>query len=131
VVLVDSSVWIDYFNGASNWQVERLDHLLSRDFIIIGDLILTEILQGFTSDRDFKLAHDHLSLFKKVNLVNFSIAIKSAENYRNLRKKGITVRKTIDCLIATYCIENSISLLHNDKDFNPFSRHLMLKIIKC
>jgi len=129
LILVDSSVWIDYFNGNSTEAVEYLEVALGKEDLIIGDLILTEVLQGFKSDKDFDTAKDLLTSFDVHNLLNEDIAIKSADNFRILRKKGLTVRKTIDVIIATYCIEHHISLLHADKDFTPFANHLGLRIL--
>ena len=117
MILVDTSVWIDYFNGRKNHQTDKLDELLSIEQIIMGDIILTEILQGFRKDSDFDKAKKALDSLKCYSISNKKTAIKSAEYFRALRKKGITVRKTTDMLIATFCIENSIPLFHNDKDF--------------
>jgi len=129
MILVDSSVWIDYFNGKLTQSSEFLDAILGVENIIMGDLIIAEVLQGFRSDNDFKKAKSLLLAFDVHQLLNETIAIKSAENFRLLRKKGITVRKTIDSIIATYCIENQISLLHSDKDFLPFSQYLGLHLL--
>jgi len=128
MILVDSSVWIDYFNGKENSQTDFLDQSLGRQLVSTGDLILAEVLQGFKSKRDFEVA---LSLFEKLvfhQIGGKEIAIKVAENHRLLRKKGITVRKTIDLFIATYCIENDLRLLHNDRDFDSCVKYLELKI---
>ena len=95
---------------------------------MVGDLILAEVLQGFRNDSDYKTARSLLEDFELVAISSVDISIKSADNYRLLRKKGLTVRKTIDCLIATYCIENKISLLHSDRDFDAFVKHLGLKL---
>ncbi|MCX4026539.1 PIN domain nuclease [Endozoicomonas sp. SM1973] len=127
MVLVDTSVWIDYFNGKETAHTDRLDSLLSTDIVVIGDLILAEILQGFREDKSFKKAKELLTTLDVCSICSPELAIKSAQNYRVLRKKGITVRKTIDCIIATYCIENSIPLLYSDKDFEGFKSHLKLK----
>ncbi len=128
MILVDSSVWIDYFNGNPSPSSEYLDAALGIENIIMGDLIMAEILQGFKSDNDFKKAKQLLSSFEMHEMLNESIAIQSAENFRILRKKGITVRKTIDTIIATYCIENQISLLQSDRDFLPFAKYLGLHL---
>ena len=125
--LVDSSVWIDYFNGRFTAQTEALDVSLGRDLIVVGDLMLGEVLQGFRSDRHYRKARGLLLSFDVVNLLNTPIALKSAQNYRKLRRKGATVRKTTDCIIATWCIENGLPLLHCDKDFEPFHDHLGLE----
>jgi predicted nucleic acid-binding protein len=129
MILVDSSVWIDYFKGAYNWQVEMLDMLLQQKPIIMGDLILAEVLQGFRSDKDFKLAKKFLSDLPFRTVGGYTVALQSASHYRYLRKKGVTVRKTIDLIIATFCIIENITLLHNDQDFEPMVTHLPLKTI--
>lgn len=129
MVLVDSSVWIDYFStDRSTPQTEHLEQLVSTTPIVVGDLILAEVLQGFRNDSDYKIAKALLENFEMVAISSVEIAIKSADNYRLLRKKGLAVRKTIDCLIATYCIENKIALLHSDRDFDAFVKHMGLKL---
>ncbi|GAB6269573.1 MAG: PIN domain nuclease [Smithella sp.] len=130
MILVDSSVWIDYFNGNKTSQTNWLDSSLGNTPIIIGDLILTEVLQGFQSDKDFKTASDLLLRIPFMPMVGYDIALESATNYRLLRKKGITVRKTIDVIIGTFCIHYQLSLLHDDRDFDPIVKLLGLKIIK-
>jgi len=127
-LLVDSTVWIDYFNGVITAKTEYLDSAVGSELILVGDLILAEVLQGFRLQKDFVAARDRLVKFPLVNIVGSSIALKSAENYRQLRSQGITVRKTIDCLIATYCIENNLMLLHSDRDFDHFAAHLGLPV---
>lgn len=129
MILVDSSVWIAYFNGASIPQIDMLDDLLGQEPVAIGDLILTEVLQGFRLDKDYNTAKDLLTSLEVFQLLGTDIAVKSADNFRFLRKNGITVRKTIDVIIATFCIENNFSLLHWDRDFEPFSTHLGLSSI--
>lgn len=129
MILVDSSVLIDYFNGADTWSSKVLDNLLGNEIVAIGDYIMTEVLQGFRSEGDFRKAKNILREFPCYNLLGTDLAVKSAENYRKLRKKGVTVRKTIDVVIATFCIENNFSLLHSDRDFKPFEEHLGLKVI--
>ena len=129
MILVDSSVWVDYFNGATSPQTDQLDRLLGREPVLVGDLILTEVLQGFNDDRDFLTARRLLTSLTVVEIGGPEIAIASAENYRSLRKRGITVRKTIDTIIATRCIESGYDLLHSDRDFEPFAKHLGLKIV--
>ena len=129
MIFVDSSVLIDYFSGKNNWQVEKLDEILGNEIIVLGDYILVEVLQGFKKDKDFKTAKNVLSSFPCINILGEEIAVKSAINYRTLRKKGITIRKTIDAIISTFCIENDLLLLHNDKDFLPFEKHLGLKSV--
>ena len=127
MILVDSSVWIDYFKGKKTPAAEKLDSLLGLDLVAIGDLMLIEVLQGFRADNDFRRARELLLSLTVLNMLDTDIALQSAANFRKLRKKGITVRKTIDAIIATYCIENRIALLHSDKDFRPFHMHLKLK----
>ena len=127
MIVVDSSVWIDYFTGKNSPEVNRLESLLGEEPVAIGDLMLTEVLQGFKSDRDFRKAKALLLSLTVVNMLDTPIALKSAESFRTLRKRGITVRKTIDCIIATWCIENGLALLQSDKDFQPFQEHLGLK----
>ncbi|MBW1759042.1 MAG: PIN domain nuclease [Deltaproteobacteria bacterium] len=129
MIFVDSSVWIDYFNGRQSWQTNRLDNLLPNVPIIIGDLILTEILQGFRSDDDFETVKSYLSAFPFREMGSYPVAVQSAQNYRILRKKGITVRKTIDVIIGTFCILEGLLLLHDDRDFNPMVSHLSLKVL--
>ena len=129
MILVDTSVWVDYFNGFQNWQTDYLHDALGRERVVMGDLILMEVLQGFRSQRDYLAAKEHLSVLECHSLCNLELAIEGAEHYRSLRAKGITVRKTIDVLIGTWCIANSISLLHNDRDFDPMVEHLALPVI--
>lgn len=128
MILVDSSVWIDYFRGAHTTQTTHLDALLDNEPILIGDLILTEVLQGFTADTDFNTAKRLLDVLDVVPLAGKSICEQAALNFRILRKKGVSVRKTIDTIIATCCIENGYALLHNDRDFDTFEKHLGLKV---
>jgi len=130
MIFVDSTVIIDYLNGIDNWQVEKLDSILGKEVVVIGDFILTEVLQGFKSDSDYQKAKLILNEFPILNILGEEIAIKSADNFRFLRKNGITIRKTIDVIIATFCIENNLELLHNDHDFEPFVELLNLKTVK-
>ena len=129
MILVDSSVWIDYFRGASNAPTERLDDLLSREPLAIGDLILTEVLQGFSDEKAFNKARNLLTSLTVIQLGGQEIAIQAARNFRALRSLGVTVRKTIDTIIATRCIASRYSLLHNDRDFHPFVDHLGLRVV--
>jgi predicted nucleic acid-binding protein len=128
VILVDSSVWIDYFRSDATPQVALLDSLLGRTPLAVGDLIAAEVLQGVRDQREFKLVKKTLEAFEHIDLVGYDLAVKASENYRALRAKGITIRKTIDTLIATRCIEDGLTLLHADRDFLPFSEHLGLKV---
>ena len=126
MILVDSSVWIDYFNGIDNEQTDRLNETLGIKPVAVGDLILTEVLQGFRVDKDYVTAK---SLFEELiifDLVGKDMAIKSAENFRTLRKKGITIRKPVDVIIASFCIEKDLPLLFSDRDFTPFVQNLGL-----
>ena len=127
MILVDSSVWIDYFRGTQTPQTEKLDGLLSNEPIAVGDLILTEVLQGFGSERDFNEAKRLLTSLLVVELGGRDIAIQAARNFRILRAQGVTIRKTIDTVIATRCIESGFTLLHSDRDFDPFVQHLGLR----
>ena len=129
MILVDTSVWIDYFNGIETIETNHLDHILGQEPILVGDIILAEVLQGFRTDQDFETARKLLSTFQTVSILNPESAIRSAINYRALRKMGITVRKTIDCFIATFCIDTGSRLLHSDRDFEPFETHLGLAVI--
>ena len=129
MMVVDSSVWIDYFNGKITKQTDLLHSLLGNELIVVGDLILTEVLQGFQNDKDFKKAGELLDSLIFRQMLGKELAVKSAKNYRRLRKKGVTVRKTIDVIIATFCIANNLPLLHSDRDFNPMQKHLNLKVI--
>lgn len=129
MILVDSSVWIDYFNGRTTRKTDWLDAALGSEFLLMGDIILTEVLQGFQSDEDFDTAKSLLLALPFMEMVGRELAIESAMNYRLLRKKGVTVRKTIDVMIGTFCIHNDISLLHSDKDFEPMQKYLKLKTV--
>jgi len=128
LILVDSSVWIDYFNGTITPQTEKLDSLLGHEPLAIGDLILTEVLQGLTDEREFNQARRMLTSLAVIELGGQKIAIQAAKNFRALRRRGVTVRRTIDTVIATRCIESGYTLLHNDRDFDPFAKHLGLRV---
>ncbi len=127
MILVDSSVWINYFNGIPTWQTDLLDNYLSNVPIVIGDLILAEVLQGFRSDNDYKTAKNFLSTLQFRQIGGYNVAIQSAQNYRLLRKAGVTVRKTIDIIIATFCIMEGLILLYDDRDFDPMVSRFSLK----
>jgi predicted nucleic acid-binding protein len=127
VILVDSSVWIDFFRGTVTPQTERLDGLLGAEALVVGDLVLAEVLQGFSSERDFNRARQLLTALDVVELGGQEIAIQAARNFRTLRARGVTIRKTIDTLIATRCIESDYSLLFSDRDFDPFVEYLGLR----
>ena len=131
MILVDSSVWIDYFSGRATSESDLLDRLLSTERLLTGDLILAEVLRGFRSDADFRRGRGLLSALEFLPLAGREIAIGAARNYRTLRGMGITVRKTIDGLIATFCIRHGHILLHSDRDFDGFERHLGLRVLKA
>lgn len=126
MILVDSSVWIDYFRGIPTVQTDRLDLLLGSEPLAIGDIVLAEVLQGFTSERDFQQALRLMTSLTLIDIAGHDIAVQAARNFRTLRARGITVRKTIDTLIATRCIQDGFALLHDDRDFDPFVEHLGL-----
>jgi predicted nucleic acid-binding protein len=129
LILVDSSVWIDYFRGTVTAQTGRLDRLLGVEPLAAGDLILTEVLQGFDDERDFHEVRKMLTSLTVVELGGQAIAIQAARNFRALRRLGVTVRKTVDTVIATRCIESGYDLLHSDRDFDPFALHLGLRVV--
>jgi predicted nucleic acid-binding protein len=130
MIVVDSSVWIDYFNGKITKQTDLLDSLFGIELIVIGDIILTEVLQGFQEDKDFNKARKLFDSLIFRQMLGEELAVKSAENYRILRKKGVTVRKAIDVIIATFCVASDLPLLHSDKDFTTMVKHLNLKVVK-
>ena len=126
MILVDSGVWIDYFTGIDNKQTAILDKTLGVQSVAAGDLILAEVLQGFRHDRDYRTAKalfDNVTIFE---MLGRDMAIRSVENFRTLHKKGITIRKTVDVIIASFCIQQKIPLLFSDKDFKPFVKYLGL-----
>jgi predicted nucleic acid-binding protein len=127
VIVVDSSVWIDFFRGVTTPQTERLDVLLGSEPLAVGDLILAEVLQGFGSEKDFNKARRLLTALDVIALGGEGIALQAARNYRALRAHGVTIRKTIDTIIATRCIEDDFALLYSDRDFEPFVEHLGLR----
>lgn len=127
MIMVDTSVWIDYVNGVITPQTDALDKELENGSVVTGDLIITEFLQGFRTKKDYEAAKRMMNSLTCFDLAGKEQAILSAENYRYLTLKGSTVRKTIDVLIATFCIEYSITLLHNGRDFLPMEKHLGLK----
>jgi len=130
MVLVDTSVWVDYFNGLETPRTERLDQLLGSGRLLIGDLILAELLQGFARDADYRTARRLLLELPCAELVGRDNALRAADYYRRLRKRGVAVRKTIDVLIGTYCIEHGHELLHADRDFDSMQRHLGLRVLQ-
>lgn len=128
MIVVDTSVWIDYFNGVPTPKVDLLDELLGRRVLAVGDLILAELLQGFATEQDANRALRLLEPLEFVEMTGRDVAIQSAANYRLLRRRGVTVRKTMDMLIGTYCLMHDHEILHNDRDFDLLARHLGLKI---
>lgn len=129
MILVDSSVWIDYFRGIVSPQTDKLDALLGNEPLLVGDLILAEVLQGFVAERDFNNAKRLFDSFDLIEIGGRDVALQAARNFRTLRAMGITVRKTIDTLIATRCIHSGYVLLHNDRDFDVFAEHLGLETL--
>lgn len=129
-ILVDSSVWIDFFNGTPTPEAQFFRQELRRTPFIVGDVILTEVLQGFRQSDQFEIARAAMLKFRIVGLVGRTIALQSAQNYRLLRAQGITIRSTIDCIIATYCIANECALLHSDRDYTHFEELLGLRIMR-
>ena len=127
MILADTSVWIDYFNGHLTAHTDTLDKAIIDGLVIMGDLIFLEILQGFRTDKDYKLAKSTLQTLEQFQMLDTKLALKCADNYRLLRKKGITIRRTNDVIIATFCIEHTLPLLFTDRDFLPFVDKLSLK----
>lgn len=127
MILVDSSVWVDYFRGNGTPETDRLDGLLESEPLATGDLVLAEVLQGFASDKDFDQALALMTSLIVVDLGGREIGIRAARNYRKLRALGVAVRKTIHTVIATRCIEDDFALLYSDRDFDPFVQHLGLR----
>ena len=127
MIVVDSTVWIDFLNGRNIGHVRRLRALLGASEIIVGDLMLCEILQGLASEREARAVESYLRRFDIAPMAGEAVAVAAARNFRELRARGATVRKTIDLLIGTWCIENGVPLLHNDRDFVPMARYLGLE----
>ncbi len=128
--LIDTTVWIDFFRGVDTPQVALLEAVVREGQAALGDLILCEVLQGIREEGDFKRVRRQFGPFPVLSMVGPEIAVQSAINFRRLRAKGITVRKTIDCLIATFCIEKDVELLHHDRDFDPFEGELGLRVLR-
>lgn len=126
MILADTSVWIDYFNGSITTQTDALDAALVAGTVAMADLIVLEILQGFRNDSDYAQAKERLARLDTYSIFNSSLIERCAENYRFLRKKGITIRKTNDVIIATWCIDHQLPLLFTDRDFDPFVEYLGL-----
>ncbi len=130
MIVADTSVWIDYFRGKDARHTEILDYELEHERIVIGDLILAELLQGFRNERDFRAARQMMERLEYRDFVGKHVAIQAAMNFRRLRQHGITVRKTIDVIIATFCIENGFALIHNDRDFDAMEKYIGLNVRK-
>lgn len=128
MILIDTSAWIEYFQGGTPSVVHKIETCLREEDVAIGDLIYCEIMQGLYSDADRRQVDDLLSGLPRFEMVGFEMAGKAAANYRLLRTKGVTVRKTIDVLIGTFCAEHDLTLVHNDRDFDLMAKHLGLKI---
>lgn len=127
--LCDTSVWIDYLNGRDTAKTDRLDGLIEQDSVVVGDLILFELLQGVRGEREHRALLRRLEPFGCVEMLGRHNALRAAENHRSLRALGITIRKAIDLFIGTFCIENDLPLLHNDRDFEPMAEHLGLRVL--
>lgn len=130
MILADTSVWIDYLRSRPTWQAERLEALLGSNELLMGDLILLEILQGYSSEAEAARVERLLASLPLIGIGGRDIAVRAAEHYRALRRDGVTVRSTIDTLIATRCIADGITLLHSDRDYLPFERELGLGVVR-
>ena len=128
--IIDTSIWVNYFNSVKDQKSKWVNELIDLDEVIVLPVILQETLQGIKGDKIFDLTKELILSYKLLNVEPFSSAIRSAELYRFLREKGITIRKPNDCLIASICIDNNIPIFHNDKDFNNIAKHTSLKIYK-
>lgn len=131
MILVDSSVWIDFFRNQPTAQAEWLDKNLGTEGLLVGDLILAEVLRGFKDDRGFNEARRLLGKLEQVSLCGEVLAVEAAKNFRRLRSKGVTVRGTVDVIIATRCLVDGLRLLHSDRDFDGFAQHLGLQVVAC
>ena len=131
MILVDSSVWIDFFRNIDTPQAAWLDQHLGDELFLVGDLILAEVLRGFKEDRGFARARRLLGRLEQVALCGEDVAVEAARNYRRLRARSVTVRGTIDVIIATRCLVDGYRLLHSDRDFLPFEEHLGLRVVDC
>jgi len=131
VILVDSSVWIDFFRNRPTTKAKWLDKHLDVEDLAVGDLILAEVLRGFKDDRGFNETRRLLRRLRQISLCGEDLAVEAARNYRKLRAKGVTVRGTVDLIIATRCLADGLQLLHSDKDFEGFEEHLGLRAVHC
>lgn len=131
MIFVDTSVWVDFFRGTASPPAEWLDRHLGSEGLVVGDLVLAEVLQGFKDDRGFNEAKRLLGQLEQVNVAGIDVAVEAARNYRRLRARGVTVRGTGDVLIATRCMADGLRLLHADRDFEGFAEHLGLQVVDC
>jgi len=131
VILVDSSACIDFFRRSQTPEAEQLNRHLETESLLVGDLILTEVLRGFTQDRGFQEARRLLGQLDQITLGGEALAVEAARNHRRLRARGLTVRGTVDLIIATRCIVDGLTLLHNARDFGAFEKHLGLRVVDC
>ena len=129
MVIVDTSAWIEYFRGGLPDVVGKVDRALDRDLVGVGDLVYCEVMQGIRSPSERGAVSSLLLSLPQFDMVGFSMAEKSAANYRLLRSKGVTVRKTIDVLIGTFCSEHGFQIVHNDSDFELMAGHIGLDIL--
>lgn len=129
MIVADTSAWIDYFRGIDAPHTDVLDYEIQHNRIVTGDLIITEFLQGFSNNKDILNAKKIMESLEYRDMLGKEIAYRSAGNYRFLKGKGVTVRKTIDVIIGTFCIVNEFQLIHNDRDFDPMEKYLGLKVI--
>ncbi len=129
MVIVDTTVWIDYLGNVNNRQTNWLVRELGRQPLGLTDIVLCEVLQGIRSDAAFAGVRHDLEKFHIFNTGGSELAVAAAQNYRRLRQAGHTVRTTIDCLIATFCLEGGHWLLHRDRDFDPFEKYLGLRVV--
>lgn len=131
MILVDTSVWIEFLRNKPTPQAEWLDKNLGTEGFVIGDLVLAEVLHGFTDDKGFNEARHLLGQLAQVTIGGFDLAIEAARNFRLLRSRGVTVRGTVDVLIATRCLADGLRLLHSDRDFDACEKHLGLRVVNC
>lgn len=130
MIFVDTSVWVDYLNGVTTLEGDRLHDTLGVEPVAIGDLVLTEILQGFETEKDFETARKLVMALTVFNMGGSDIAVQAATHMRRLREKGVTALRTVDAVIATFCIENKIPLLHSHEGFKPYQEHLGLRVVR-
>lgn len=129
MIVVDSSVWIDYLNKHQSDEAKVLDFLIGRERLLVGDIVLCEVLLGLRDEREARLVEKRLRWFDVVSMLDPDLAVQAAANYRRLRNVGVTIRKTVDLIIGTFCIEHGHELLHRDRDYEPMREHLGLKVV--